>query len=77
MTADQAAARQASHENLQRILLRELEMAHQIILNGLALMTPEQKNAWAEMNAASGSDSAGTTRYHERLAAIERAKEQA
>jgi len=51
-------------------LLRELVFAHQIILNALHIMTPEEKNSWGRMNARHGVDGEGTTRYHEREAVI-------
>ncbi len=73
MTAEQAAMRQAARENLQRELLRELQLAHRIILNALAVMTPEQKSEWATRNVLSGNDSEGTTRFHEREAVITKA----
>jgi hypothetical protein len=73
MTAEQAAMRQAARENLQRELLRELQLAHRIILNVLAIMTPEQKSEWAARNILSSNDSDGTTRFHEREAVIARA----
>jgi hypothetical protein len=74
MTSAQAAARQAAHENLQRELLRELELAHRIIRNALAIMTLEQTSEWAATNILSGNDSEGTTRAHEREAVIAKAK---
>ncbi|MGO4151383.1 hypothetical protein [Cupriavidus sp. YAF13] len=73
MTAEQAAMRQAAHENLQRELLRELQLAHWFILNALAIMTPEQKSEWASRNILSGNDSDGITRFHEREAVIAKA----
>jgi len=73
MTAEQAAMRQAARENLQRELLHELQLAHRIILNALAVMTPEQKSEWAARNILSGNDSEGTTRAHEREAVIAKA----
>lgn len=54
-------------------LLRELRTAHQIILNGLAVMTVEQKGQWALANAGAGVDGEGTTRFHERQAVLDRA----
>ncbi len=54
-------------------LLNELEMAHRIILNTLALMTNAQKMGLAERNHQDGLAGAGATRYHERLAAIAKA----
>ena len=73
MTPTQAAIRQAEAESLRAQLQRELQLAHQIIRNALALMTPAQRTDWALMNAASGNDSEGTTRFHERAAVIARA----
>lgn len=54
-------------------LLAELRAAHQIIRNALALMTLEQKNQLARINADSGIDGEGATRANERQALIERA----
>ena len=54
-------------------LLTELRAAHQIILNALALMTPEQKAVWAQANDRDGVIGEGTTRFHERAAAIAKA----
>jgi hypothetical protein len=73
MTSTQAAIRQAEAESLRAQLQRELQLAHEIIRNALALMTPAQRTDWALMNAASGNDSEGTTRFHERAAVIARA----
>lgn len=73
MTTDQAVARQAARENLQRELLRELELAHQIIRNALNLMTTNQVFEWGEKNAAAGIDGFGVTRANEREAVIKRA----
>ncbi|QRQ86286.1 hypothetical protein [Cupriavidus oxalaticus] len=75
MTAEQAAMRQALRQNLQRELLHELQLAHRMIFNALAVMTPEQKSEWAARNILSGNDSEGTTRAHEREAVIARAME--
>lgn len=55
-------------------LLGELEVAHQIILNALALMTSEQKAEWGKKNAADGVDGEGITRFHERATVIAVAK---
>jgi len=54
-------------------LLSELQKAHQIILNALALMTFEQKGEWARANSRDGCIGDGTTRYHERAEAIAKA----
>lgn len=48
-------------------LLRELELAHQIIRNALNIMTPAQKNKWAQQNEIDQCDGEGTTRANERL----------
>lgn len=77
MTSSQAAERQAAHDNLSQELLRELRFAHSIILTALSLMTSDQKNDWARLNAEKGIPGEGTTRYHERIAVITRAQEQA
>lgn len=73
MTTDQAVARQAARENLQRELLRELERAHLIIRNALNLMSVDQVFAWGEQNATAGIDGIGVTRANEREAVIQRA----
>jgi len=54
-------------------LLSELQKAHQIILNALAVMTTEQKLEWARANDRDGCIGEGTTRFHERAAAIAKA----
>lgn len=54
-------------------LLSELQAAHQIIRNALAIMTVEQKSTWAKKNAADGVDGEGATRANERAAAIAKA----
>lgn len=54
-------------------LLAELQKAHLIILNALALMTAEQKGNWARANDRDGVIGEGTTRFHERRAAIAKA----
>lgn len=54
-------------------LLAELQHAHQIILNAVAVMTPEQLSAWAQENERDGCDGDGATRYHERAEVIARA----
>lgn len=73
MTPTQAAIRQADAESSRAAVLRELQLAHEIIRNALALMTAAQRTDWALLNAASGNDSEGTTRFHERAAVIARA----
>ncbi|MBR8435241.1 hypothetical protein KDW37_31270 [Burkholderia cenocepacia] len=50
----------------------ELELAHQIILNALQLMTTEQQVAWARLNEENARSDKGGTRYHERAALIAR-----
>lgn len=55
-------------------LLHELKAAHQVIKNGLALMTMEQKVEWGRLNAQDGVEGEGVTRANERLAAIEEAE---
>ena len=54
-------------------LLVELQKAHQIIRNALAVMTTTQKLEWGQRNAADGVDGDGITRAHEREAVIARA----
>jgi hypothetical protein len=54
-------------------LLAELRMAHQIIRNALAIMTPEQKAEWAQVNERDDCIGEGTTRANERLAIIAKA----
>lgn len=51
-------------------LLKELEAAHQIIRNALAVMTPKQKSKWGELNARDDVDGEGITRANERMAVI-------
>lgn len=54
-------------------LLDELAAAHQIIKNALAIMTPEQKCQWGELNDAEGVSGDGATRANERAAVIAKA----
>jgi hypothetical protein len=54
-------------------LLAELQKAHKIILNALALMTFEQKSEWARSNAREGVIVDGTTRATDRLEVIAKA----
>ena len=54
-------------------LLAELQHAHKIIRNALAVMTLDQKMIWSEMNARDGCDGEGVTRANEREAVIARA----
>jgi hypothetical protein len=55
-------------------LLAELALAHQIIQNGLNLMTLEQKVKWSKINERAGLITDGGTRAHEREAVINKAK---
>lgn len=54
-------------------LLCELEKAHLIILNALALMSSMQKRSWGAMNDIKAVAGEGVTRYHERAAVIAKA----
>lgn len=54
-------------------LLAELQAAHTIIRNALAVMTTAQKLEWGTRNARDGVDGEGITRAHERMALIGRA----
>lgn len=54
-------------------LLTELQAAHQIIRNGLNIMTTQQKSKWGELNAKSGVEGEGVTRANEREAVIQEA----
>ncbi len=54
--------------------LAELEAAHRIIRNALAVMTTAQKAEWGRLNARDGVDGEGITRAHEREAVIAQAK---
>lgn len=74
MTPDQAAVRKALADNSRAELLRELESAHLIIRTMLGLLSVTQKMVLAERNARAGVDGEGATRYHEREAAIARAR---
>lgn len=56
-------------------LLAELEAAHRIIRNALAVMTTEQKAEWGRLNARDGVDGEGVTRANEREAVIAKGKE--
>jgi hypothetical protein len=49
-------------------LFEELAIANRIIMNGLAVMTIEQKAAWSDKNEADGlvADNGGATRNHQR-----------
>lgn len=61
------------HKQIPEALL-ELQHAHRIIRNALAIMTPNQKRIWAEMNADDGCDGEGITRANEREAVIAKAQ---
>ncbi len=50
----------------------ELEAAHQIILNALNLMTPDQQSEWARINEQNANAVEGGTRHHERAQLIAR-----
>lgn len=54
-------------------LLAELQTAHLIIRNALALMSAPQKNAWARKNDMDGLIEFGTTRSNERTETINKA----
>lgn len=56
-------------------MLRELQAAHQIIKNALAVMTDDQKEEWGRLNDRDGVEAAGVTRYHERAAVLAKATE--
>lgn len=58
-------------------LLAELELAHQVIRNALAVMTIGQKLELGKRNAAAGCDGEGITRANEREAVIKRARGEA
>lgn len=51
----------------------ELQKAHQIILNALAVMTTEKKTEWGRLNARDGVDGEGITRANERMAVLAKA----
>lgn len=57
---------QAQPGKLAENLLYELEMAHRILRNALAMMSAAQKNAWARKNDIDGLIEHGTTRANER-----------
>ena len=54
-------------------LLAELQAAHLILRNALALMSPAQKNAWGRKNEIDGLIEFGTTRSNERTERINKA----
>jgi len=54
-------------------LLTELQAAHQIIRNALAVMSTKQKLEWGRRNARDGVEGEGVTRANERAAVIARA----
>lgn len=53
------------------LLLNELIIAHQIIRNGLNLMTPEQQAEWSRINDRQGLIDFGATRATERERVID------
>jgi len=55
-------------------LLNELEAAHRIIRNALAVMTAEQKAEWGRLNERDGVAGEGISRANEREAVIAQAK---
>lgn len=61
---------------ISKELLHELELAHAILRNALALMSAAQKNAWARKNDIDGLIEHGTTRANERSAVIDTARRQ-
>lgn len=54
-------------------LLHELQAAHKIIKNAIAVMTDDQKWKWGELNDRDGVDAAGITRYGERAEVLAKA----
>lgn len=54
-------------------LLAELQTAHLIIRNALALMSAPQKNAWGRKNEIDGLVEFGATRSNERTETINKA----
>lgn len=70
MTADQAAARQATAENMHTELLHELERAHVIIRNALQIMSTSQKMVWLSRNERDCVDGQDFTRAVERAVVI-------
>lgn len=54
-------------------LLAELQAAHLIIRNALAVMTTPQKIHWGRLNYSAGVDGEGITRANEREAVITKA----
>lgn len=53
--------------------VKELRKAHEIILLALNELTPAAKLRFERKVIAAGLDGEGTTRYHERIAALARA----
>lgn len=67
-------ARQKIAQSVDMQVLEQLQLAHQIILNALAVMTLEQKMRWAKANAEAGMNTEdGITGYHARQKVIARA----
>lgn len=58
-------------------LRQELQAAHLIIRHALNLMTPEQKQQWADMNDAAGVSGEGITRANEREAVLSKTSQEA
>lgn len=56
-------------------LLKELELAHQIIINALNSMTPKQKDKWDKLNERDGvKDGMAVTREYARRTVIEKTR---
>lgn len=73
MTPTQAAIRQATVDSSRAELLRELQLAHLIIGNASQLMSPLQRQVWAERNARASVTGHGPARDVERAAVIAKA----
>lgn len=58
-------------------LRQELQAAHLIIRHALNLITPEQKQQWADMNDAAGVSGEGITRANEREAVLSKTSQEA
>lgn len=55
-------------------VLEQLQLAHEIILHALTLMTADQKREWAKKNADAGMDvEDGITGFHARKSVLDRA----
>lgn len=61
----------------EKALRDELRAAHLIIRHALNLMTPEQKQQWADMNDAAGVSGEGITRANEREAVLSQTSQEA